>query len=224
MSQSRAAGEFSQPADTADTAGALDMLLADAALGPARRFVPGQAMARFALELARHPGPLALRLSALGTELGRVLAGQSELAAGPKDRRFTDPAWASNPLLRRVLQAYLAGVAALEGLQADVELDWADEQRVSFLLTNLAQALAPSNNPLLNPAALKPGASATPAELRDFVKQRVAAYKYPRHVWLVDALPKGPTGKILRRAVRPPGAEQPGSEAPGGSTPPQESR
>jgi long-chain acyl-CoA synthetase len=32
----------------------------------------------------------------------------------------------------------------------------------------------------------------------------VAAYKYPRRVWLVDALPKGPTGKILRREVQPP--------------------
>jgi long-chain acyl-CoA synthetase len=32
----------------------------------------------------------------------------------------------------------------------------------------------------------------------------VAAYKYPRHVWIVDSLPKGPTGKILRRAVEVP--------------------
>jgi long-chain acyl-CoA synthetase len=52
--------------------------------------------------------------------------------------------------------------------------------------------------------ALKPGATAEPDELRDFVKARVAAYKYPRHVWLVDTLPKGPTGKILRRAVEVP--------------------
>ena len=52
--------------------------------------------------------------------------------------------------------------------------------------------------------ALKPGASATPEELRAFAKDRVAAYKYPRHVWIVDALPKGPTGKILRREVQPP--------------------
>ena len=52
--------------------------------------------------------------------------------------------------------------------------------------------------------ALKPGASATPDELRAFVKERVAAYKYPRMVWLVDELPKGPTGKILRRSVKPP--------------------
>jgi long-chain acyl-CoA synthetase len=52
--------------------------------------------------------------------------------------------------------------------------------------------------------ALKPGASATPEDLRSFARDRVAAYKYPRHVWLVDSLPKGPTGKILRREVRPP--------------------
>jgi long-chain acyl-CoA synthetase len=52
--------------------------------------------------------------------------------------------------------------------------------------------------------ALKPGTSASESELRAFVKDRVAAYKYPRHVWLVDELPKGPTGKILRREVRPP--------------------
>ena len=52
--------------------------------------------------------------------------------------------------------------------------------------------------------ALKPGASATPAELREFAKDKMAAYKYPRQVWLVEALPKGPTGKILRREVRSP--------------------
>jgi long-chain acyl-CoA synthetase len=52
--------------------------------------------------------------------------------------------------------------------------------------------------------ALKPGAEATPAELQQFVKARVAAYKYPRRLWIVDSLPKGPTGKILRREVRPP--------------------
>lgn len=55
--------------------------------------------------------------------------------------------------------------------------------------------------------ALKPGASATSEELRDFVKERLAAYKYPREVWIVDALPKTATGKILRREVQPPAAE-----------------
>jgi long-chain acyl-CoA synthetase len=49
--------------------------------------------------------------------------------------------------------------------------------------------------------ALKAGAEASPEQLQAFVKERVAAYKYPRHVWLVGELPKGPTGKILKREI-----------------------
>ncbi|OBF84547.1 long-chain-fatty-acid--CoA ligase [Mycobacterium sp. 852002-51163_SCH5372311] len=48
--------------------------------------------------------------------------------------------------------------------------------------------------------ALKQG-TVTPDELRDYVKERVAAYKYPRQVWLVDELPKGPTGKVQKRDI-----------------------
>jgi long-chain acyl-CoA synthetase len=54
--------------------------------------------------------------------------------------------------------------------------------------------------------ALRPDAAATPDELREYVKARVAPYKYPRHVWLVDALPKGPTGKVLKREIVIPAA------------------
>jgi long-chain acyl-CoA synthetase len=52
--------------------------------------------------------------------------------------------------------------------------------------------------------ALKPGAQATPEEIRDYVKGQVAAYKYPRHLWIEAALPKTATGKILRREIHPP--------------------
>jgi long-chain acyl-CoA synthetase len=50
--------------------------------------------------------------------------------------------------------------------------------------------------------ALGPGKAATPQELIDFCKARLAAYKYPRVVEIIDALPKGPTGKILKRELR----------------------
>ncbi len=52
--------------------------------------------------------------------------------------------------------------------------------------------------------ALKDGQEADESELKEFAKERLAAYKYPRQVWLVDELPKGPTGKILRREVSAP--------------------
>jgi len=51
---------------------------------------------------------------------------------------------------------------------------------------------------------LKPGAGITADELRDHVKSQVAAYKYPRAVWIVDELPKGATGKIVKREIVPP--------------------
>jgi long-chain acyl-CoA synthetase len=43
-----------------------------------------------------------------------------------------------------------------------------------------------------------------PEEVGGFVKERLAAYKYPRLVWFVDELPKGPTGKILKREIERP--------------------
>ncbi len=51
---------------------------------------------------------------------------------------------------------------------------------------------------------LKPGASVTADELREYTKGQVAAYKYPRKVWIVDALPKNATGKIMKREIVPP--------------------
>ena len=48
---------------------------------------------------------------------------------------------------------------------------------------------------------LRSGAEANADEIRSFVKERVAAYKYPRHIWFIEELPKGPTGKILKREI-----------------------
>ena len=48
---------------------------------------------------------------------------------------------------------------------------------------------------------LRTGAQVTPEELRDYLRARVAPYKYPRHLWFVDQLPKGSTGKILKREI-----------------------
>src|SRR4051812_44217694 len=52
---------------------------------------------------------------------------------------------------------------------------------------------------------LKEGAEASADDIRAFVKERVAAYKYPRRIWFPeDGLPKGPTGKILKREIKAP--------------------
>jgi long-chain acyl-CoA synthetase len=52
---------------------------------------------------------------------------------------------------------------------------------------------------------LRPGQTTTAEEIREHVKSQVAAFKYPRQVWFLDALPKGATGKVLKREINPPG-------------------
>jgi len=60
---------------------------------------------------------------------------------------------------------------------------------------------------------LHEGEELSSREVGDYVKERIAAYKYPRIVWFLDELPKGPTGKILKREIEAPAAAQPSSSA-----------
>jgi long-chain acyl-CoA synthetase len=52
--------------------------------------------------------------------------------------------------------------------------------------------------------ALKAGQEVSADDLQAYVKEQVAAYKYPRSIWFLDELPKGPTGKILKREIERP--------------------
>ncbi len=54
---------------------------------------------------------------------------------------------------------------------------------------------------------LHDGEELAPEEVGAYVKDRIAAYKYPRVVWFLDELPKGPTGKILKREIDVPASE-----------------
>jgi long-chain acyl-CoA synthetase len=51
---------------------------------------------------------------------------------------------------------------------------------------------------------LKEGQDVSADDLKAYVKEQVAGYKYPRKIWFVDELPKGPTGKILKREIEVP--------------------
>src|SRR2546423_14778584 len=77
------------------------------------------------------------------------------------------------------MQAYLATAESVEGAVAEAGLDERDSERVGFVLTNLIDALAPSNNPLLNPAAVKAaidtGGRSTLAGLRNFAADMAVA-------------------------------------------------
>jgi long-chain acyl-CoA synthetase len=48
---------------------------------------------------------------------------------------------------------------------------------------------------------LRPGVDTGPDGVREFVKERVAAYRYPRRGWFTGALPKGASANILKREL-----------------------
>src|SRR5207253_2136690 len=110
----------------ADAAAApLDLLLTDAAMGVLRRMNPGGSGLRLAAALAGRPGLVAGRGRQLASELARVVVGTSQVQPSRRDRRFADPGWAGNPLLRRAMQMYLAAAGSAAGLVGEVGLVWA---------------------------------------------------------------------------------------------------
>jgi polyhydroxyalkanoate synthase subunit PhaC len=171
----------------ADAAAApLDFLLADAATGMMRRINPGGSGLRLAAALAVRPRLVAGRGTQLAGELARITVGRSQVQPSRRDRRFADPGWAGNPLLRRAMQAYLATAETAEGVVAEAGLDEKDTERVGFALTNMIDALAPSNNPLLNPAAVKAavdtGGKSALAGLRNFAADMAVPPRVPSMV------------------------------------------
>jgi polyhydroxyalkanoate synthase len=164
----------------------LDLLLADAATSMLRRVNLGGSGLRLAASLAVRPRLVAGRGGRLAGELARITVGRSQVQPSRRDRRFTDPGWAGNPLLRRTMQAYLAAAESVSGVVADAGLEEADAERVGFVLTNLIDALSPSNNPLLNPAAVKAaldtGGGSALAGLRHFVADMAVPPRVPSMV------------------------------------------
>src|SRR5256884_8599177 len=168
----------------ADAAAApLDLLLGDAATGMMRRMTPGGSALRLASSLAARPRLVVGRGTQLAGELARITVGRSQVQPSRRDRRFADPGWAGNPLLRRAMQAYLAAAETAQGVVAEAGLDEKDAERVGFVLTNMIDALAPSNNPLLNPAAVKAavdsGGKSALAGLRNFAADMAVPPRVP---------------------------------------------
>ena len=132
-----------------------DLLLTGSAIGIASRMLPDTSWGRFGLNLARRPGVVAERVGSFGRELASIATGTCDRAPAKPDKRFSDPAWQTNPLTKRSMQAYLAAAEFVANLFADAELDWRDAERIRFVLDVVMEGLAPSNNPLISPLGWK---------------------------------------------------------------------
>jgi len=191
----RAADELAAP---------LDLLLTNSAVGVAERVMPNVSWSRFALALARKPRTLASRARGLAGQLVSIAEGRSDLAPAKGDKRFADPAWQGNPLLKATMQAYLATNDTVNALFSDAELDWRDAERIRFVLDLLTEGLAPSNNPLLNPLAYKAlidtGGRSAVRGVRHFIADMAAAPRVPSMV-APDAFTLGDTVAATPGAV-----------------------
>jgi polyhydroxyalkanoate synthase subunit PhaC len=131
----------------------------DAVLGanPFVRVDPTETLAATGKAAARaltRPAFIWRKARALAGETRAILAGDGDVPT-PKDRRFADPSWQTNRLYRRWLQAYLVLERELKSLPDEVPLDEQDADKARFLFSLLADAVAPTNALLGNPAALK---------------------------------------------------------------------
>ncbi|WP_375738726.1 alpha/beta fold hydrolase [Pseudomonas boanensis] len=88
-------------------------------------------------------------------ELRGIVGGTSSIAPDPRDKRFADPAWQSNFVLRALLQSYLAGQSELTRFIGSSNLTPLEKSRAQFVTSLLADAMAPSNSLLTNPTALR---------------------------------------------------------------------
>jgi len=124
----------------------------------------GQALGKLAMSVAGNPA--ALSRSAM--EYGMRSAQAAVTAAlrsigldqqGPvqpeADRRFSDPAWTSNPLFYLVRRQYALWEDFLQDLLVEAKLDDATRQKAEFALRQVLDAAAPTNWLLTNPVALK---------------------------------------------------------------------
>src|SRR5882762_5553907 len=149
--------------DAMRTAGELTEVIAEAADG-ALAFNPliglrGRDVAAAAGALlgavAKSPKEAMAFLGACVKDLRKVVAGASDAMLDPRDRRFADPAWRSNFLCKRLMQAHCVTQERLTRFIDRSSLDARGKRRAQFFTELVTDALAPSNWLLANPAALR---------------------------------------------------------------------
>ena len=101
------------------------------------------------------PGAVARSWLGFVSELGLLAAGEDRLEPEPGDRRFKDEAWSDSAVYSSVLQSYLAFCRSLERYAERASDDPRQSERIRFLMSQIADAIAPTNFLLGNPVALR---------------------------------------------------------------------
>jgi polyhydroxyalkanoate synthase len=161
---------------------ALDAVNSGLAAGRVRAIDAATALAS---ALAQTPGA-ADRAAALARELASIAVGRSSVVPARGDARFADPAWAANPVYRRLGQAYLAAGAAVTDAVAAADLDWRQAEQARFAAGVVVSALSPTNTLLGNPAACRRALETSGLSLlrgaRNLASDALAGRRTPRQV------------------------------------------
>jgi polyhydroxyalkanoate synthase subunit PhaC len=123
-------------------------------VGLAREDLTG-AVAALLRETTMRPDKTMKHAKLFSEDVVKILSGKSDLAPGPKDKRFTDVAWTFNPFYRAGVQYYLAVQKSVQGWIDDLEFDELEKNRASFVSGMILDALSPTNTLAGNPSAIK---------------------------------------------------------------------
>src|SRR4051812_46860712 len=121
-------------------------------IGIAREDLLG-AVAVMLRETAGRPVKTFKHMKAFTGEVANIVTGKSELEPSPKDKRFADPAWRTNPLYKGAMQYYLAAQKGMASWIEDVELDELERARATFVTKMIMDSVAPTNSLVGNPSA-----------------------------------------------------------------------
>ncbi|MFN9848393.1 MAG: alpha/beta fold hydrolase [Alphaproteobacteria bacterium] len=106
-------------------------------------------------ETAGRPVKTLKHLKNFSGEVVKIVQNKSELAPDPKDKRFLDPAFRSNPFYRAGMQYYLAVRQGVGHWMDDLDFDDGERARASFVTNMILDSVSPTNSLIGNPSALK---------------------------------------------------------------------
>src|ERR1700761_6418902 len=185
----------------------LEAVMVNAASAGIGGLLPLPELTRFAWSLARHPKPVASQIGRLATALLGIGRGKPAEAPGRLDGRFRDRAWADNSLLNGLALSYLACCDAVEGALDDADVDWRTRERLRLFIDNVLAAVAPTNNPLTNPAFWKELIDTGGGSLRAGVDNLVSDLRLPtklpssvdQSAYRIGETIAATSGKVVRR-------------------------
>jgi polyhydroxyalkanoate synthase len=105
--------------------------------------------------MAAQPQAMLEQWMAFAKDTQSILTQSSDIAPDPKDRRFADTGWANNPFSKGMMQAYLSWADKVTNTVEELDLPDKDAARARLVSSILVDAMAPSNNFFINPAAMK---------------------------------------------------------------------